>query len=651
VTTRRGPASTRAGWVATLVVLAATGPWFAQPALAQPLPRASDLDLGRVFEVLPSLFERLFQRGSTEFFRLLENVEILHIESEIDRYVGQPRELNDSTAYKLKLLPYSIEYPIFRPLVDQMTRLDSVRSRRIYTVTPDSVTLVDLRIQPVQTLEEFTGRGQGGQVESALLHHFTTREIADLTVLILAQQPFFPETDEEWQRTKHRIAKTGVPLALGALAAGLAFDAAALTDSGPIVRGGDGVEWRYYGGFRDLGVHLRPYLRGGVSVNLPGLEAAAGLADQIQPTTAQPDSAIELALRDGRLSQFTQSPGWDAFFEAAFRRSIREPPGFTGERTQGRAGFFFRRDQLPRLPGLTLRGSMEAQTNFTQRLHLVGALGFERPRSGLTTIVQGSLVPAEPSFQLARQDARLNVFVVGTMEPISASFVDEMTALARATREEVARLDALDRQRKAWELGLLGRGVAARTPAETRALLAEMEEMLMEGERRLTSLASTLADYLESRDRAYGILNQPKSPDRLHGPVDAAVVLAARGRVLARLRALSDEMSASLANLEGLSSRIARIQAEVPALEGSAPQSNALVARRRDLAQLQQEWALESDHARQQLAARERLHKEGRRILAATGTEGGADRAIRQWDTLNELDRAHLARLSVTSGP
>ena len=386
-----------------------------------------------------------------------------------------------------------------------MTRLDSVRSRRIYTVTPDSVTLVDLRIQPVQTLDEFTGQGQGGQVESSLLNHFTAREIADLTVLILAQQPFFPETDEDWQRTKHQIAKAGVPLVFGALAAGAAFDAGALTNSGSIARRGDQFELRYYGGVRDLGVHLHPYLRGGVSMRAPGVEAAAGLADQIQPTTAQADSALELALREGRLSQFSQPLGWDAFFEAAFRRSIREPPGFIGDRTQGRAGFFFKRDALPRLPGLTLRGSMEAESNFTQRLHLVGALGAERPRSGLTTIVQGSLVPAATTLNILRDDARLNVFVVGTMEPISASFVDEMTALARATREEVSRLDALDRQRGVWERALLARGVAARTPAETRAMLAEMEQMLMESERRLTSLASTLADYLESRDRAYGI--------------------------------------------------------------------------------------------------------------------------------------------------
>ena len=145
-------------------------------------------------------------------------------------------------------------------------------------------------------------------------------------------------------------------------------------------------------------------------------------------------------------------------------------------------------------------------------------------------------------------------------------------------------------------------------------------------------------------------MNQPKSPDLLHGPVDAAVVLAARARVLGRLRALSDEMSVSLAKLETLRSRIAFLEGEVPALEATAPQSASLTDRRRELARLQQEWATEAERARRQLATREHLYTEGRRILDATGTQRG-ESALRQWDTLHPLDCAHLAHLALTSGP
>ena len=643
-------AALRAVVVVVVVVVGVLGqPWLIRPALAQSVPARSDeIDLGRVFALVPSAFERVFERGSAELFRLLEDVELLHIESEIDRYVGRPRELNDSTSYKLSLLPYEIQYPIFGPLVDQMTRLDSVRSNRIYMVTPDSVSLVDLSIRPVETLEEFTGRGAGPQVEGSLLSHFNTREIADLSVFLLAQEPFFPATEADWEHTKHQIARAGVPLLLGLLGTGAAIDAGALANSGTVIRHGDQLELRYYGAFRNFGVHLHPYLRGGMSVRLPGVEAAAGLADRIRPTAAQPDSAFELALREGWLSQLAQPLGLDAFFEAAFRRSLREPPGFTGERTQARAGFFFKQGLLPGNPDFKLRGSVEGETDFGQRLHLVGALGAERPRSGLTTLVQGSLIPADRA-SLLSQDARLTVFVVGTMEPVTAAFVDEMNALAHATRLEASGLAALERRRDDWDRGLLARGVGALTPAETRAMLAEREQMLVDGERRLERLASTLADYLESRDRAYGILHYPRSDDGLHGPLDASVVLTARGRVLGRLGGLSDEMTESLGKLVSLRGRITAIENELPGLQATlAPSSALLGARRRELAQLQQAWAVEATRARQQLSAREQLHADGGRILAATG---GDAKAIRQWDRLDVLERVHLARLAATSGP
>src|SRR4029079_4303454 len=101
-----------------------------------------------------------------------------------------------------------------------------------------------------------------------------------------------------------------------------------------------------------------------------------------------------------------------AFFEAALKRSIREPVGFVGDMTTTRAGFFFRREQAPLFPTLALRGSVEAESNFADRVHMTTALGFEKPNSGITTMMQASLVPAPPGTNLP-DDARLNPFVLG----------------------------------------------------------------------------------------------------------------------------------------------------------------------------------------------------------------------------------------------
>jgi len=328
----------------------------ARPAAAQTAPPPNQFDLNRLFAQAPAVFDRLLTNGYKEFFRLLETLEVFRFEAEIDRFVGKPRELNDTTSYKLSLLPFYIAYPIYPPLVSQMTRLDTVRANRIYNVTPDSVTLVDLRLQPVATLEEFNGLGRGDDLARSLLTNLSAREIADLTVLLLAQQPFFPETDADWQRTKHNVARAAVPIALGALATGAFFDAGALVYSAPVIRRGKDFELRYYGAFRGLGVHWHPYLRGGAAARAFGFEAAAGLADQVNPTPAQPGRAVELSLREGWLNQLVQPLGLDAFFEAALKRSIDEPAGFIGDLTTGRTGFFFKRDQAPIFRSLTMRG-------------------------------------------------------------------------------------------------------------------------------------------------------------------------------------------------------------------------------------------------------------------------------------------------------
>ena len=60
--------------------------------------------------------------------------------------MGNPRALNDTTAYKLSLLPFHIRFPIYQQLVRQMTRQDDLRSRRIHQVTPDAVNVIALRI-------------------------------------------------------------------------------------------------------------------------------------------------------------------------------------------------------------------------------------------------------------------------------------------------------------------------------------------------------------------------------------------------------------------------------------------------------------------------------------------------------------------------
>jgi hypothetical protein len=633
----------RAAFAAVMVVVVtlAVGPAPAQAQSAAAPAQADEIGFRQIVGTVPRLVSMALSEGSSGFFRLIEDVQLLDMNSEIDRLVGNPHDLNDSTAYKLSLLPFHIRYPTYRELVDQMTRLDTVRSRRIYNVTPDSVHLIELRIQPVETLDEMTGLGVGHEVQQSLFSHFTTRELADLAVFLLAQQPLFPRTDDGWQRLKLDVARGTVPLALAAMVAAAPFDSAALSYAGKIAGREETLRLGWYAGFRDLGMHWHPNLRGGVTARAGGFELAAGVADQVRPTPTQRDRELEVALREGWLNQLVHPLGWDVFFEAALRRSIQEAPGFTGDSAAGRAGIFFKRDRLPLFPNLVLRGSTEADTNLRTRVHLAAALGVEHSPSGIAAMVQGSHLPvAEGS---AVHDDRVTAFLAGTMEPISAQFVQDMHGLARQVEIEWEGLLATEAHREAWERRVVA-GAASRTPEEAQRDLRELGRLVTDREDRLAHLATALGDYLESRRRAYRVLGWTTATDDLHGPLQATVLVAARDRVFGRLTVLARDVEDARTRLAPLRSDMTLVEQAIAALEARDPTNPALPDRRRTLAGLQRDWDRETEAVRRSLDACDHFQVQVNRILAASSD---GPMRLRAPEVLGPVRRRQIARLTL----
>jgi len=612
---------------------------LAQTSAAPAAPE--EIGLRQIVGTVPRLISHALADGSAGVFRLIEDIELLDMDTEIDRMVGNPHDLNDSTAYKLSLLPFHIRYPTYRELVDQMTRLDTVRSRRIHNVTPDSVQLIELRIQPVETLDELGGLGVGHEVQQSLFSHFTTRELADLGVFLLAQQPLFPETDEDWQRVKQRVARGTVPLALAAVAAAAPFDAAALSYAGKLVGRQETLRLGWYGGFRDLGMHWHPYLRAGLTARAGDVEVAAGVADQVHPTPTQRDRELEIALREGWLNHLVRPLGWDAFFEAAIRQSIQETPGFIGDSAAARAGFFFKRDRLPMFPNLVLRGSTEADSNLRTRVHLAAALGVEHAPSGIAAMVQGSHLPVPDSPGV--HDDRVTAFLAGTMEPISAQFVQEMHGLARRVEIEWDGLLAAEARREAWERRVVA-GAANRTPAEAQSDLRELGRLVGDREERLARLATALGDYLESRRRAYRVVGWTTAPDDLHGPLPAAVLVAVRERIFGRLTVLARDVEEAHTRLGPLRYDMALLETEIGAREARDPADPLLPERRQALAGLQRDWDRETEAVRRSLDACDHFQTEVKRILAASAD--GPTR-LRAPEVLGPVRRRQIARLTL----
>jgi hypothetical protein len=571
-----------------------------------------ELSIERVVGAVAELLFALADGASEKVFEFLETVELWDFETEIDRLVADPRSLNDSTAYKLSLLPFHIRFPIYQQIVRQMTRQDELRSRRIHTVTPDAVNVIALRIG---ALADDDVRDE---VRTSLLKHFSAREVVDLGFFILAQQRFFPESEEGWAHLKRTIADAGPVVAAAALAVGAAFDVGALQKSGTITRLFDRrLRLGWYAGVRKLGFRFRPQFRAGLTVHLPQLELAAGLSERLRPGRFDPSRAVELAIRESWVNRYLRSSGWDAFAEAAFRYVLAAPFGYEGEQMSARAGFFARRDEIPGWKEFGLRFSGETESDFKNQVRFAVGLGVEHGPTGIATMLQSSR-SATPSNPLSLEDISGGLFVAGTVESPTQLFVDAMQTQARLVSDEWEVIDGLDRLRSQMEQKLRLFGTAGFSVDTARTALASIDQTIRERDARLGTMGDRLAAYLECRRQAYAIKRWSPREGDLHGPLDPQILLTARAQLFLRLHELSVDLEKSASRLHDLRTRQQVVQERMQVVAAVNARSPAVAGYAEELSVLEHRLQRESSRASASLSAYLRERDTARRIKAVS---------------------------------
>ena len=530
-----------------------------RPAAAQAVQTRLQNDFGDLLRIITDLASQVGTKSRGEVLSFLNKVELFNVESEIDRLVGSPWELSDSTAYKLSLAPLHVAYPVFDQQVQQMTRLDDIRSRRIQNLTVDSVGLIAVN------LDLLADRRTGGQLASSIVRYFNAREFLDLSVFLLAQQPYFPETREDWDARKHQLATHQGTLALTAVGLGALFEVGALNNSGILKRcAGDACRVGWYGGFSHLGYHLRPNLRGGMTASVPWLEVSAGLMEQVRPTADSASSVFELAARESWLNRFTSAAGWDSFVEAAVRRVLSVESRYGGEAFTTRGGVFVKREHPFRWRHIVLRGSTEVESDLTGSLRYAFGLGVDYTKTGLSAVLQSSRTNVI-SDGIAAPETRTGLFVAGTVESPDQYFVEAMRVWARLLREEWTLLSEAEtlREQSEAELRVLAGGQA--TASRLAPVIETLRKASAESEAHRVRVASLLADYLEGRRLVYSLKQWKRGTDDLHGPLDGQVLESATASVLTRLAQLAEFLRGALGTLQELRDRYARAAEGAPA--------------------------------------------------------------------------------------
>jgi hypothetical protein len=586
-------------------------------------------DFGDLLRVLSDLTTQLGTKSRGQLLDFFSKVELFNVESEIDRLVGNPWELNDSTSYKLSLAPLHVAYPVFDQMVAQMTRLDDIRSRRIQNLTVDSVSLIAVNLDLLNvtqtTSQILTSIDQnilivnqtGGQLSNSILHYFNAREFLDLGVFMLAQQPFFPQTEEEWDARKHQIANHQGVLALSVMGLGALFEVGALNDSGTIQRcQNDQCALGWYGGFSHLGYHFQPNLRGGLTTRIPGLEMSAGLMEQVRAPSDGASSVFEMALRESYLNRFTSVGGWDSFMEAAIRRVLSAESGYQGETFTARAGAFVKREHPFRWRYITLRSSTEIESDLTGSLRYAMGLGVDYTRTGLSTVLQSS----RTNFMHANgpgPETRTGLFVAGTVESPEQYYVEAMDVRARLLREEWNALATSEAERRQAEdeMRVLAGG---QVPAYRLAPLYEqIRRAMADSEAHRARVATLLGDYLEGRRIAYSLKQWQHSADELQGPLDGEVLEAASRSVLERMAELAAFLQGARGRLEILLERYSRTNENLQATGGGSVEAQALASG--ELAAIDDTWRRESEAVSEALRLYNHYLASTRRIASIAG--------------------------------
>lgn len=461
-------------------------------ALAAAPRRASawelpEVDLGALFE---PLFDRLLSLslsdvpGLDDFGDLGERFGVYLAgkpwrisERKIDRMVGEPRDLEPTTAASLDSLGPMVWMELGSSFAH---RLDAFEAD--WGVAPPDALPGPVRGPSFGLDEETAALAMGGALDR-MQGYFRADELVDLGVFTLSEVTTLPSTPTQWRAVRRAISGSDTWIALGSVLALAAEDQGFVSASGWLVRaGGDRVRFGWYGGARDLGFAWHPRWRAGMKVASPGLDVSAGVLQNVDATGPTEGLALEVGAREHLLSMVGRSRGWDVAASAGGRFVLEHAEAAEEGRILGEARLFGRRrDFLPHYD-LLLDGAYRRELGEPDVYQ--ASLGFSHPSSGLIGVfsVAGEATDADDT-------VRFGVLVAGPLD----GGRDRRGELLRARARLSASLGELE--------ALEERLCRDRAPGETEEA-ARRGAIVPQLESAYAELDASLDGYLVARGRA-----------------------------------------------------------------------------------------------------------------------------------------------------
>lgn len=303
----------------------------------------------------------------------------LFSEDDVDRIIGDPWHMGESTRLKLDALPPRMRFNLYSVLADRADRIYLRGVSRLGQVAPGDYrnVMVDLDFETANRAIDAIGKSIDG--------YFRIEELIDLTVYGFSKFEFFPKSQERWNEIKPQLPKYDLALGIIALTSLAAVDEGKLDMGGWLLKTpSDSFRFGWYGTARKFGFKWHPWISLGFQGATPGFDTALGWTEHFNPVKKQhpwetDDSrTIDWTVREHLFTRWTQEFGWETSGTATLSFVwLSVDPAFN-ESFRGQVEFYARRTAILEAPQVDflIKGMLDTDFRHAHQSDLSAGLEF-----------------------------------------------------------------------------------------------------------------------------------------------------------------------------------------------------------------------------------------------------------------------------------
>jgi len=486
-----------------------TSPVTARPGQQGP-SLVPGLNPPRLEDASDALTNILFQLTSPALF---------DTDRDVDRKIGSPWGLQESTNARLDSLPPRLRLLLYGTLAERLGDLVYVRNE--YNSTP-YVPYGGDRVRV--TFVGGTGEYLMSNVLNTVRGHFNPDEIADLGVYTLSQFPPFPRSEKGWERWKHAIVRYDVWLAVAMLMALIGTDSAAFQASKWLFT--LGRDWRLgaFGYVSNLGVNFRPTIRFTARAISPFFEMSADFVEYIKSRGKQPQRVLELFGREHWLNFLSRRFGWELVASGNARYNWIHGDPKEHHRLYGSTDLYWRRSGLLGQPNISVQGSMNVNTDFSRGLGTGTSISVEDTLREFAAAVR---INTAADLTRHTQEWRIGVVLGGAIVSRVAIARAALATSANRVRSDIEALQRVDAELRLLEARFDDDGLHDEFHDQA-ALLPRMRVLSVARAQARVELTRSITDYEDARYRCYRLEGMNGKVDDSVGPLPAYELLRAR---------------------------------------------------------------------------------------------------------------------------